>query len=276
MGQLENTDHLNQPSRFAFSVFTKPWKSLSIDNLAAKVQSLGFDGIEFPVREGFQVQPEQVEKELPRLSSRLKAYGLHIYSIASTTEEAIFAACAESGVPLIRIMVDVDFKEGYWASEKRIKSELEKLQVLCQRYRIKVGIQQHIGRTRIKNAFALHRILDGLDPNCFGAIWDAAHDALTGERHELSLDVVAPYLCMVNLKNGYYQRVNGNEAEQAQWEPYWSTARQGMASWPSVIDNLIQRDYKGVLCLTAEYSDELHVDDHIAADIAYVKSLVCT
>ncbi|WP_127579592.1 sugar phosphate isomerase/epimerase family protein [Paenibacillus koleovorans] len=261
-------------SSIAFSVFTKPWKDISIDRLAEKAGGLGFDGIEFPIREGFQVQPDQAEKELPALARRLAEHGLRIFSVASTTDENIFAACAEAGVPTIRIMIDVNLAEGFRASEKRIRLELEQVQELCRRYGVKVGIQQHIGHTRIKNAMGLHRMLDGLDPACFGAIWDAAHDALTGERPEIGLDVVWSYLCMVNLKNGYYRRVSGPEAEQALWEPYWTTARQGMASWPTVMKVLTERQYEGVICLTAEYHEEANVDRYIAEDIAFAKSLL--
>lgn len=258
----------------SFSVFTKPWKTLSVDSLAEKVKTLGFDGIEFPIREGYQVQPDQVEKQLPELSRRLKESGLSIFSVASTTDEPIFAACAEAGVPVIRIMIDIDFKEGYWASEKRIKAELEELQKLSRKYGVKVGIQQHTGRTRVKSSLGLHRILDGSDPSCFGAVWDAAHDALTGERPEIGLDIVWPNLCMVNLKNGFYRRVNGPEAPQASWETYWTTGRNGMASWPTVASELLKRKYNGVICLTAEYHDDAHIDTYIAEDIAYAKSLL--
>lgn len=47
------------------SVFTKPWPKLSVDELGELVSQLGFDGVELPVRPGFQLEPDQVEQELP-------------------------------------------------------------------------------------------------------------------------------------------------------------------------------------------------------------------
>ena len=41
----------------AFSVFTKSWKTMPLDRLGELVRGLGFEGIEVPVRRGFQVVP---------------------------------------------------------------------------------------------------------------------------------------------------------------------------------------------------------------------------
>jgi hypothetical protein len=48
------------------SVFVKPWKSLSLAELALHVSKLGFDAVELPVRPGFPCQPETTEEDLPR------------------------------------------------------------------------------------------------------------------------------------------------------------------------------------------------------------------
>lgn len=256
-----------------FSVFTKPWKTLSVEQLAEKIRALGFDGIEFPVRDGFQVEPRNAVKQLPVLSRTMADYGLQIFSVASSTDEAIFEACAAAGVPVIRIMLDIDFMAGYWESERKIRADLENLQPLCEKYGVKIGIQQHVGRSRVKTSAGMYRFLEHTDPRWFGAIWDAGHDGLCGEGPEIGLDLVWSHLCMVNLKNAYYYRSSEPGAEQAQWQLKFTTARDGMASWPRVVNHLRRREYSGVVCLTAEYTEEEHVDRYIAEDIAYAKSL---
>ena len=50
--------------RVSFSVFTKPWK-MPLPDLARFVHRLGFEGIELPVRPGYQVLPENVGSDLP-------------------------------------------------------------------------------------------------------------------------------------------------------------------------------------------------------------------
>ena len=42
---------------FRYSVFTKPWKDISSDRFCELVSGMGFDGIEFPLRDGYQVTP---------------------------------------------------------------------------------------------------------------------------------------------------------------------------------------------------------------------------
>jgi hypothetical protein len=79
---------------------------------------------------------------------------------------------------------------------------------------------------------------------------------------------------MVNLKNALWQRIQGPEAEYAEWRHYWTSGRQGLCVWPRVVDELKSRAYRGVVCLTAEYSDRDSVERLIAEDMAFVRSLL--
>jgi sugar phosphate isomerase/epimerase len=105
------------------------------------------------------------------------------------------------------------------------------------------------------------------------AVWDAAHEALSGGLPELAIDAIWSHLCMVNLKNAIWQRTNGPEAEYAEWTHYWTTGRHGLAEWPRVAQELKRRGYEGVVCLTAEYSDRSSVERLIAEDIAFARSI---
>ncbi|MCZ8514764.1 TIM barrel protein [Paenibacillus filicis] len=258
-------------NQLSFSVFTKPWKTMSIWDLCTFVKGMGFDGVEFPLRAGYQLEPEEAAK-LPELVHQFADHGLKIFCVASSTDEHIFAGCAEAGIPMIRIMPQVNQEDGYMASEKKARQQLESLLPLCEKYGVKVGAQQHYGNNVVDSMGLLH-LLGGLNPQHAGAIWDSAHDSLAGQQPEYGLDIVWPYLCMVNFKNAYYKRVNGPEAEQAEWKRYFTSGRQGLASWPRAAAYLKKRGYQGVICLTAEYTNEHDVDRLIAADIQYARSL---
>jgi len=78
---------------------------------------------------------------------------------------------------------------------------------------------------------------------------------------------------MVNLKNGFWQRAGGPEAVVAEWKQYWTSGRQGLCSWPRVVSELKRRGYKGIVCLTAEYSDHDSVNRLIAEDLSFARSL---
>jgi sugar phosphate isomerase/epimerase len=259
-------------SAYLFTVFTKPWKTLTMENLAVHVKRLGFDGVEFPLRPGYQVEPEAAAKGLPRLARVFADQGLKIASIAGPTDEVTFAACADAGIPVIRIMFGVR-GEKYTEAEIRIRRELDAMSKLAERYHVTVGIQNHSGDFAPANASGLVRLCEGRDPRHVAAVWDAAHCALAGEEPEIGLDMCMKHLCMVNLKNAFWKRATGPEAEVVRWDHYYTSGRQGIASWPRIAALLKARAWKGVLCLTAEYTAEDQVDRLAAEDIAFARSL---
>src|SRR5690606_620175 len=109
-----------------------------------------------------------------------------------------------------------------------------------------------------------------------GGIWDTAHDALAGQQPEFGLAITWDRLVMVNFKNAFYKLESGPEAEQAVWDRYFTTGERGLASWPRAIAYLKQRQYKGVICLSAEYTQEHEVDRLIAHDVRYLKSVIAS
>jgi sugar phosphate isomerase/epimerase len=258
-------------SAISFSVFTKPWKEKSVFELGSFISGLGFDGVEFPLRDGYQLEPADAA-QLPQLVKQFADHGLKIFSVASEATERVFAGCAEAGIPMVRIMPSITHEHGYLASEQLAREQIDKLLPLCEKYGIKVGCQQHYGNNVVDSA-GLRSLLEPYDPKYVGAIWDAAHDSLAGQQPEFGLDIVWSQLCMVNLKNAYYKRLNGPEAESAQWKQYFTSGRQGLASWPRTAAYLQKRNYNGVICLTAEYTKEEETDRLIKEDIAYAKSL---
>ena len=254
-----------------FSVFTKPWRDMSIKELGLYVKELGFEGVELPVRNGYQVEPDNVGDDLLKASKELADIGLKITSIAGSTEESIIAACAEAGVPIIRVGVSIG-EEGYMATVEKQRREFDKLIPILDKYNVTLGVQNHCDRF-VCNAMGLRHLIGEYDPKHIAAIWDAAHNSLNGEDPEMAIDIIWSHLRMVNLKNAFWRRITGPEAEDVQWGHYWTTGRQGLASWPRVATELKRRIYSGVICLTAEYSDERSVNRLIAEDISYAKLL---
>ncbi|MDX1934024.1 MAG: TIM barrel protein [Capsulimonadales bacterium] len=258
-------------STILFTVFTKPYRS-EIPDLARHIAGFGFDGVELPVRPGYPVRPENAETELPRAVKTFADFGLRIESIAGPTDERTIATCGAAGVPVIRICVSIRPDETYDEGVARLRREFDDALPHLERYGVTLGIQNHYGRD-ICHAMGLRHLLEPYDPTLVAAVWDAAHNALQGEEPELALDIVWPRLRMVNLKNAFWQRTNGPEAEVARWRPYWTSGRHGLASWPRVAASLRSREYSGVVCLTAEYDDGDRLDTLLAEDIAFARSL---
>ena len=256
-------------SGIQFSVFTKPWK-MPIPELGTFVAGLGFDGIELPVRPGYPVTPENVE-DLPQAARQLGREGVRIMSIAGPTDERTLAACAEAGVPIIRVCLGIG-DDGYMASEARIQRQYDELVPLLEKYGVTIGVQNHCGRN-VASAMGLRHLIEKYDPRHVGAVLDAGHTALQGEDPELAIDIVWSHLCLVNFKNAIWRRTTGPEAETVEWKTYWIAGNMGLAHWPRYAAELQRRGYQGAICLTAEYSDHDAVDRLIAQDIAYAKGL---
>ena len=79
---------LDQPE---FAIFVKPWKRLTLAELAPHIQELGFDLIELPVRPGFACEPQVIERSLPQAVAQLKENGVRVlkfFLLISRDEQA--------------------------------------------------------------------------------------------------------------------------------------------------------------------------------------------
>lgn len=260
----------------ALAIFSKPWKSLPLPELAEHIRSLGFELIELPVRPGFQVEPETIERDLPAAVKLLGEQGIRVLNVTAALpfdDERLYSACATAGIKMNRVMFwqrDLD----YWAAEAEARRQLDSALPLCEQYDVQIGVQNHSGKFVPVNEMGAYHLLKDYDPRYVAAVWDPAHNALEGMDSDAALDVLAPYLCVVNLKNAYWRRVTGPEADAAEWKIYWTSGAQGRASWSRVIAKLKAIDYQGPICFSAEYSDEERVDELIVQDLAFARRLL--
>lgn len=256
-----------------WSVFTKPWREPRTAALGELVASMGFDAVELPVRPGYQVTPDEVATALPAAVRELARSGVTVASIASGTDEATFAACAEAGVPFIRIMVPIG-ADGYAATGAQTRRALSGIAERAERYGVRVAIQPHYD-DYIADSSELFALLRDIDSPGIAAIWDSAHDALARKRPEHGLELLRPWLGIVNLKSAYFERVDDPASSEGdpQWEPVFTDARSGMAEWGRAIGYLTEHAFTGPICLTAEYTDESDLVAKVTRDLEYARSL---
>ena len=244
---------------YMWSVFTKPWSGLTGDELGGQVAGLGFTGAEIPVRDTAYVTPATAEAELPKFTEQLRAEGIEPISIASDLSERVFAACAQAGVPMIRIMAELG-PDGYAASVRRTRGLLEEAAVLTAQYDVQVGIQPHHGRF-VASTLGVLQLLDGL-PDHFKLVWDAAHDALAGDDPSVTLELGLDRLGIVNLKNARYLETDSG------WKTYFVQGDEGMSDWSAVFSTLQRLEWTGPICLTGQYSDPaVRVEERLEKDL---------
>ena len=146
---------MDNPIRY--SVFTKPWKNISLEQLAVLVRQMGFDAVEYPLRDGYQVQPGDGVKGIRRLADVFQREGIAVTSIAGGIDvrdarggnavtgvnEKLFAGCGEAGVKIIRICQGLDSGLSFRENLDQIRQTYDGLLPLCEKYQVTLGVQMH-------------------------------------------------------------------------------------------------------------------------------------
>ena len=269
-----------------YSVFTKPWKDLSLDELGALVCGMGFDAIEYPLRDGYPIQPCDGTAGIKRLCKTMSSYGIQVTSIAGGVDiqfvedshevigidEALFSGCSEAGEPVIRICQNMDRGLGFHENIREIRRKYDAIVPYCEKYGVTLGVQMHCGDA-ISNSAETYLLLKDYDPRYIAAVWDSGHSGLAGTEPGFAIDTLWDMLCMVNFKAAYRHRINGPEQAPAAWNVRWTTGKNACGSWDEAVAHLKKRDYGGVLCLPAEYDDEQNVERYAREDLNYIKQL---
>jgi len=268
-------------SDIKLAVFTKPWSD-SIEAVADRMAALGVQGIELPIRPGYQVAPENVASTLPNAVKVLESRGLEIASVAAPLDDAIISACGDNGVTLVRSMVSVDLKKaGYAQTIAQHRARWDELIPLLDRTKVSIGVQNHSG-SAIGSAIGLFHVMERYDPRHVCAILDMAHCGVAGEPIDLSVDLLWDRMPnLVNFKNAYRERVNGPEEAEAVYRTHWTTGRHGAYSWSELVSELRRRNFQGWFVLPGEYSDpkgqpQRMGDDvlpFLSEDVAYLRGL---
>jgi len=234
-------------------VFTKPWKEQSIEDLALLVKDMGFDGVELPVRDGYQVTPKNITEEIMNAKAAFEKQGLFIGSVAGSLEEDTINAMGKAEIPILRVCIKIDMNRGYFESVKDTQDKINKLGPCLVKNNVKVGIQNHHG-FMISSALSIHNLLDGIDPKYAGAVLDFAHCGLDGEPSEMALDIVKDNLLLINFKGAFKFRLNGPDEEEAKWQIHWATGRNSLYSWKEAVELLKKQNWQGNICMPAEYN----------------------
>lgn len=259
-----------------FTVFTKPWRTRSLQDLGTLVARLGFWGVELPIRPGFQVEPDHVSAQLPDAVRILRQSGVTIHSVSppmrATITPDMVHACAASGIRIIRICVGVPKGTGYFDRIAEVQKEFDAILPVLGETGVAIGVQNHHGHD-LSHAMGLRELLKPFDPEQVCAVWDPAHTALSGEIPEHAAEILWPHLRMLNLKNAYWRRLNGPESPEAKYSVHWTGGRQGLAPWREVVAIVRSRGYTTPVCLPAEYTDETDLERLVRDDLEYARSL---
>jgi sugar phosphate isomerase/epimerase len=275
-----------------FVLFTDNLADLTIADACAGARGAGFDGLDLTVRPGGHVLPENVGTGLVEAKRAADAAGmtLPMISTAITDEdsphaEAIFAAAAHDGVRLLKL--------GYWeyrpfgtlaAQLDEARAKLRRLVRLGQKYAVLPCVHCHSGRFVASGGAQLYLLLRDFEPEEVGAYVDPMHMTIEGGRAgwEMGLDLLAPWLALVGIKNFRWLPEERDVLGQMRWRWEYCPLGDGMAPLPEFVGYLKRLKYDGVVSLHSEYKgttsfrrlSTAELLEQSGADLRFLKGLV--
>lgn len=206
------SDAADEPLReLPLCVFTKPFNSLSFDQLAEKVAELGFQGIEAPVRPGGHVLPIEVPTRLPKLVSALKKQGLeisvltsNINSVSDRVSRQTLEVAAELGIKQFRMQYfKYDKSAPVFEQLDKWSKAIAELAAFCSKLGIQAVYQNHAGVNYMGAAlWDLQHVLREIDPAHVGVAYDIRHATVEGGTSwPLTFRMIAPHVVTVYVKD---------------------------------------------------------------------------
>jgi len=217
--------------------FSKPLQWLDYDKLAETLAEAGLGGIDLSVRPKGHVEPENVERDLPRAVEAARKQGLKVEmmvtAILSADEplaERTLKTAAQCGVKVYRMgYLRYDDALGVEGSIEKNRKQMAALETLNRKCGIVGCYQNHYAWNDGLFGGAVWDIalmLKGLDPQWVGCQYDVRHGvADSGGSWTVPLKLIAPYVHSQCLKDFAWGKKKGK------WVPEDLHAGEGMVPW---------------------------------------------
>jgi sugar phosphate isomerase/epimerase len=243
-----------------YIVFSKLLKSLNIDQLIDTLKSVGADGVDLCVRDGYPVNPANARAELPKAAKRFRDAGLAIPMISASTSltnpgdhvsEDLFVACHDAGIHNIKIGYWSYKGKDYWKQIDAARKDVAGFAALSSRYGVKTCLHTHSGPNLGLNASSLMHLIKVFNPAQVGAYLDPGHLALCGEPPEMAIDIIHEYLSLVAIKDCRWEKGETGSG----WKTHFLPLGEGIVDWRALHRGLISRNYAGPFSFHSEYED---------------------
>ena len=192
-------------------VFTKPFNSLSFDELADNIAELGFDGIEAPIRAGGHIEPQEVEDRLPALVEALAKRKVEITVLTSDVNDPgdpltkrVLRTAATLGIQRYRMKyLKYDLNQPVVDQIDQWRPQLRDLAAINHDFGIQGLYQNHAGSKYLGAAlWDIKRALDGIPVTDIGVAYDIRHATVEGATSwPVTFDMIRPHVATVYVKD---------------------------------------------------------------------------
>ena len=235
-------------------VFTKPFNSLSFDEMAEKLAAMGYNGIEAPIRKGGHIEPANAADELPKLVEALAKHGLEITVMTSDLNdpedpntEKMLRIAATLGIKRYRMKyVHYDAERPVKEQIAEWRSRFKDLAALNHDFGLTGLYQNHAGEKYMGAAiWDLDQVLEGIPPSDIGMAYDIRHATVEGGTSwPVTFRMIRDHIDTVYVKDFVWK---GSKVTNV-------PLGEGLVS-PKFFKMLVDSGFKGPISLHEEYID---------------------
>lgn len=264
-------------------LFAKHLSGLDIAGLVDNARATGVDGFDFPIRDGYAVNPDNVGTALPQLVKAMENEGMRVAMCTGATKpqlvdpdapeaETILRAMSECGVPFLKLgyvgfePLQDDYRQKLAATRKRMQG----WETLAKKYGVAVLYHTHSGYYMGCTAAGVRDIVEGFDPGAIGAYLDAGHLSAAGERFPVACGIVGEYLKAVAVKSMLKTKKTDNG--WIRFEHHAAPIDQGYLEPERIFAHLRSLDFRGPVSVHVEYAGtQQELIDGAQRDVAILR-----
>lgn len=239
--------------------------------LADHVASLGFAGIEAPIRPGGHVLPERVADELPGFVSTLVKSNIQLTILTSAIDsvspaqhtETILRTAAQLGIKFYRMnWFKYDLKKPITPQLSEIRAKMKDLLALSRELGIRPLSQNHNGPAYVGAAiWDLESIMRDLPPDDWGFAYDIMHASVVGGTSwEIQYRLARPRIGAAFFKDFTWA---------GKLKPATCPLGEGMAAGPELAKLLRESGFAGPVVLHFEYLKAQKITNAAEAKLAH-------
>ncbi len=278
-----------------YSIFTVMAPGCTVEQIGEKLQAHGYDGVEWRVGRRVEEEPqplparaqwyweynratlnlEDIEKEAVWAAAVCERNGLEKVSLASylmpaqlADIERLLEAAKHNGFQMIRLFPDkYTGAEPYPRMMERVRGELREVERMARRCGVRVTLEIHMD-TIIPSASAACRLLEGMDEELLGVVYDAGNMVYEGyEQYQMGLEMLGARVHHVHLKDARVLPCAGGG-----YAASFCRIGEGQVRFDKLFDALKKQGYAGYLSFE-DFSAPHEEDEKLARNLAYIKTI---
>ena len=241
--------------KYQLCLFSKHLQYLNFQEMSEIIARTGFDGVDLTVRPGGHIEPENIDKDLPKAIMAAQSSGLTIPMITTnitdpddTISKKVIKVASDNGVKYYRMgSMKYDHSMSIEANLKTFRKVFQKFELINQNYSIHGDYQNHWGARFGASIWDLYQVLNGLDPQWVGCQYDIRHAvAEGGGSWMLGMKAIAPYISSTAMKDFIW-------FNDQTWKPKSVPLGTGMVNFDAYFEEFKHLENTGPISLHYEY-----------------------